>query len=75
MFVELELGSGHYSFKVFWRRVSDDKPSRIPWLQEAQKPSADLAFFYARMFGRIFHRSLVIYNSLVFSYSFIRKYH
>jgi hypothetical protein len=53
-FVKADLGSGHHTFKVFWRRLGVIENSawlgtRIAWLQEGQKPSADLAVFYCKM--------------------------
>jgi len=49
MFIKTHLGSGHYSFKVFWRRAGEEKGTRIAWMQEGRKPSAKLALFYCKM--------------------------
>jgi hypothetical protein len=43
MFIRTHLGSGHCSFKVFWRRAGEEKGTRIAWMQEGRKPSAKLA--------------------------------
>jgi len=48
MFIRTHLGSGHCSFKVFWRRAGEEKGTRIAWMQEGRKPSAKLALFTAR---------------------------
>src|SRR5208282_4415869 len=49
MFIRTHLGSGHYSFKVFWRRAGEEKGTRIAWIQEGRKPAAKLALFYCKM--------------------------
>jgi hypothetical protein len=49
MFLKADLGSGHWSYKVFWRKEGEDQGSRIAWLQEGIKPSAELAVFYCKM--------------------------
>jgi hypothetical protein len=46
MFVKAALGSGHHSFKVYWRRTGQEKTTRLAWLAEGIKPSAELAVFY-----------------------------
>jgi hypothetical protein len=49
-FIKTHLGSGHYSFKIFWRRAGEEKGTRrIAFMQEGQKPSAKLALFYCKM--------------------------
>ena len=48
-FVKVDIGSGHSSFKVFWRKAGAKEGSRIAWLQEGQKPSAKLALFFCQM--------------------------
>jgi hypothetical protein len=49
MFVKTNLGSGHYSFKVFWRRAGEEKATRVAWLQEGVKPTSELAVFYCKV--------------------------
>ena len=49
MFVKADLGSGHWSYKVFWRKEGAEKGTRIAWMQEGRKPSAELAVFYCKM--------------------------
>ena len=35
MFIRTHLGSGHYSFKIFWRRAGEEKGTRrIAFMQE-----------------------------------------
>jgi hypothetical protein len=48
-FIRTHLGSGHNSFKVFWRRAGEEKGTRIAWMQEGRKPSAKLALSYCKM--------------------------
>ena len=48
-FVKVDLGSGHHSFKVFWRRGGTESAQRIAWLPEGRKPSAELAVFYCKL--------------------------
>jgi hypothetical protein len=48
-FIKVDLGSGHSSFKVFWRKARDENGTRIAWMEEGQKPSAKLAVFYCKM--------------------------
>jgi hypothetical protein len=37
------------SFKVLWRRVGLQSVTLLGWLQEGQKPSAELAVFYCKV--------------------------
>ena len=46
---ESRSGSGHYSFKVFWRKEGDEKGKRIAWMEEGRKPSEALAIFYCKV--------------------------
>jgi hypothetical protein len=48
-FIKVDLGSGHSSYKVFWRRVGAKEGTRIAWIQEVRKPSAKLALFFCQM--------------------------
>ena len=48
-FIRTDLGSGHHSFKVFWRREGEEKGKRIAWMKEGLKPSAELALFYCKL--------------------------
>jgi hypothetical protein len=38
-FVKVDIGSGHSTFKVFWRREGAERGTRIAWLKEGLKPS------------------------------------
>ena len=49
MFIRTHLGSGHCSFKVFWRRAGEENGTRIAWMQEGRKPSAKLAIFWCKV--------------------------
>src|SRR5262245_48182707 len=49
MFVKPDLGSNHWSYKVFWLKDGEERSSRIAWLQEGQRPSAELAVFYCKL--------------------------
>jgi hypothetical protein len=46
---ERRSGSGHHSFKVFWRKEGDEKGKRIAWMEEGRKPSEALAIFYCKV--------------------------
>jgi hypothetical protein len=48
-FIKVDLGGGHSSFKVFWRKAGDENGTRIAWMAEGRKPSAKLAVFYCKM--------------------------
>jgi hypothetical protein len=48
-FVKVDIGSGHHTFKVFWRRIGEEKSRFIAWLREGLKPSAKLALFYCKI--------------------------
>jgi hypothetical protein len=48
-FIKVDIGSGHSTFKVFWRREGAERGSRIAWLKEGQNPSAKLALFFCQM--------------------------
>jgi hypothetical protein len=48
-FIKVDIGSGHSTFKVFWRRERAERGTRIAWLKEGQNPSAKLALFFCRM--------------------------
>jgi hypothetical protein len=49
IFIKVDIGSGHCTFKVFWRRIGEEKSSFIAWLPEGLKPSAKLAVFYCNL--------------------------
>jgi hypothetical protein len=48
-FIKVDIGSGHSTFKVFWRREGEKRGTRIAWLKEGQNPSAKLALFFCQM--------------------------
>ena len=48
-FIKTHLGSGYYSFKIFWRRAGEEEGTRIAWIQEGRKQSAKLALFYCKV--------------------------
>ena len=45
-FIKVDVGSGHSTYKVFWRREGAKNGTRIAWLQERQTPWAKLALFF-----------------------------
>jgi hypothetical protein len=47
-FVRVDIGSGHWTFKVFWRKDGAKEGTRIAWLQEGLKPSTTLALFFCK---------------------------
>jgi hypothetical protein len=47
-FIKVDIGSGHSTYKVFWRREGAKNRTRIAWLQERQTPSAKLALFFCK---------------------------
>jgi hypothetical protein len=47
-FIKVDIGSGHSTYKVFWRREGAEKGTRIAWLKEGLKPSAKLALFFRK---------------------------
>ena len=49
IFIKVDIGSGHHTFKVFWRRIGEERGSFVAWMQEGLKPSAKLAVFYCKL--------------------------
>ena len=47
-FIKVDIGSGHSTFKVFWRREGAERGTGIGWLKEGLKPSAKLAVFFCK---------------------------
>ena len=47
-FIKVDIGSGHSTFKVFWRREGAERGTRIGWLKEGLKPSGKLALFFCK---------------------------
>jgi hypothetical protein len=47
-FIKVDIGSGHWTFKAFWRREEAERGTRIGWLKEGLKPSANLALFFCK---------------------------
>jgi hypothetical protein len=48
-FIKVDIGSGHSTYKAFWRREGAERGTRIAWLKEGQNPSAKLALFFCQM--------------------------
>jgi hypothetical protein len=47
-FYQSRYRQGHSTYKVFWRREGAEKGTRIAWLKEGIKPSAELALFFCK---------------------------
>ena len=47
-FFKVDIGSGHSTYKIFWRRGGAENGTRIAWLKEGLKPSAKLALFFCK---------------------------
>ena len=47
-FIKVDIGSGHSTYKVFWRREGAENGTRIGWLQEREKPTEKLALFFCK---------------------------
>ena len=61
-FIKVDIGSGHSTFKVFWRREGAERGTRIAWLKESLNPSAKLALFFLPdgLFRRGWARSVLL---------------
>ena len=48
MFIKTQLGSGHYSFKVFWRRAGEEEEPASPEYKKAESRRRSWRCFTAR---------------------------
>ena len=48
-FIKVDIGNGHSTFKVFWRREGAENGTRIGWLQNAKSQRKSSRSFSAKM--------------------------